>query len=544
MGAVTGQYTTQAIVGGFPAVAYYDVTNTTLKYVRANDALGTSWGPSVEVDLSGNNVGEYASMTVVNGRPAISYYDNSFNSLKYVRANDAAGTTWGSPNVIDAGGDLGLYTSLALINGKPAIAYYDVTNTSLKYINSNDINGQGWQGATTVDNLGDVGKYASLTAVNGFPAICYYGTTNTNLLYIRANDANGDTWGAQQVIDDAGSVGTFCNMKVVDGNPAISYCSFTGSDLKYIRSLDINGIYWGTSVLIDGSTMGEFNSLAVIKGHPAISYLKIPGDNLQYVRADDSTGTAWGPIQVLATAGLVGKYSDLLETSTSAGICYIDETKLWPMYIGGSTTCMPALVATAPFGCTSYTSPSGLYTYTQDGFYYDTLTTVNGCDSIFYMDVSIGFNISIALGVDEITSIFPGDSYQWLDCNNGYAAIAGAIGETFFPTVDGAYAVAVTQFGCLDTSSCLQINLVYVGLNQTDGEQLTLYPNPNNGLFAIDLSEQSEMIVTDALGKTMRKEQLKMGKNEINFAEQPQGIYFVSIRNNNAQKVLKMIVNE
>jgi hypothetical protein len=49
MGAVNGEYTTQAIVGGFPAVAYYDADNNTLRYVRANDALGTTWGPSVQV---------------------------------------------------------------------------------------------------------------------------------------------------------------------------------------------------------------------------------------------------------------------------------------------------------------------------------------------------------------------------------------------------------------------------------------------------------------------------------------------------------------
>ena len=35
-------------------------------------------------------------MAVVNGNPAISYYDNTNSDLKYVRASDTSGTSWGT----------------------------------------------------------------------------------------------------------------------------------------------------------------------------------------------------------------------------------------------------------------------------------------------------------------------------------------------------------------------------------------------------------------------------------------------------------------
>ncbi len=41
---------------------------------------------------AGTTVGQWTSLAVVNGRPAISYYDANNRDLKYVRASDADGT--------------------------------------------------------------------------------------------------------------------------------------------------------------------------------------------------------------------------------------------------------------------------------------------------------------------------------------------------------------------------------------------------------------------------------------------------------------------
>ena len=84
-------------------------------YVRANDANGTSWGTPVAVYTT-NNVGAYTSMAVVNGNPAISFYDFTNTDLYYVRATDADGTTWGSPVAAHTtSGAVGSYT-LSLIH--------------------------------------------------------------------------------------------------------------------------------------------------------------------------------------------------------------------------------------------------------------------------------------------------------------------------------------------------------------------------------------------------------------------------------------------
>ncbi len=73
------------------------------------------------------------SLAVVNGNPAISYYAAFNSNLKYVRALDASGTSWGAPQALDSTGFVGQYTSLTEVNGNPAISYYDSTNTNLKW---------------------------------------------------------------------------------------------------------------------------------------------------------------------------------------------------------------------------------------------------------------------------------------------------------------------------------------------------------------------------------------------------------------------------
>jgi uncharacterized delta-60 repeat protein len=91
-----GEEASAAVIDQYPAIAYYDLTNQDLKYVRALDARGTSWGPPVTVAGQGRT-GRNPSLDIINGNPAITYHDDSTGLLMYVRANDAQGVTWGTP---------------------------------------------------------------------------------------------------------------------------------------------------------------------------------------------------------------------------------------------------------------------------------------------------------------------------------------------------------------------------------------------------------------------------------------------------------------
>ena len=89
-----GYGTSLAVISGNPAISYVDLSNTALKYVRANNASGDTaaeWGLPVTVDSTGSIGG--GPLLEVNGFAAIAYYDITNGDLKYIRATAASGGT-------------------------------------------------------------------------------------------------------------------------------------------------------------------------------------------------------------------------------------------------------------------------------------------------------------------------------------------------------------------------------------------------------------------------------------------------------------------
>ncbi len=314
-----GQYTSLEIVNGNPAISYFDVFNNSLKYIRATNVAGNSWGPPVTF-YSGFG-GQYSSLQMVNGSPAISFYRLG---LKYLRATNTLGSSWGTVQGIDITGNVGQYTSLKIVNGKPAVSYVDATNGDLKYVCAAEASGMAWATSLSIDVAGYSGEYNSLQIVNGNPAISYLGSNN-GLKYVRALDASGTAWGAPISIDVTGIVGFSTSLQIVNGNPAISYYDYTNRDLKYVRATDASGTAWGTPISIDVTGyVGEFTSLQIVNGNPAISYYDGTNLDLKYVRATDASGTAWGTPLSIDVAGYVGQYTSLQIVNGNPAISYYD----------------------------------------------------------------------------------------------------------------------------------------------------------------------------------------------------------------------------
>jgi hypothetical protein len=313
-------------VNGNPAISYHDNTwgNEDLKFIRASDTSGTSWNAPVTVD-SAENVGDWTSLCVVNEHPAISYYDWGNKDLKYVRASDTSGTSWNTPVTVDSTGDVGDYGScLRVVNGNPAISYYDYTNGNLKYVRASNQNGGAWNTPLTFDSPGDDGMYSSLCLVDGNPAISYYAFGSGNLKYVRASDQNGTAWNTPLALDITGDVGEYSSLCLVDGNPAISYFDDTNDDLKYIRASDASGSSWNTPLTVDSSgEVGLHGScLCVVNDTPAISYYNWSNTHLMYIQASDATGSAWNTPLVVDSSNNVGEYSSMISYGGKAYIVY------------------------------------------------------------------------------------------------------------------------------------------------------------------------------------------------------------------------------
>ncbi|WP_330444512.1 fibronectin type III domain-containing protein [Flavobacterium sp. C4GT6] len=71
--------------------------------------------------------------------------------------------------------------------------------------------------------------------------------------------------------------------------------------------------------------------------------------------------------------------------------------------------------------------------------------------------VVIDNTITLESGVLTATEASEGVTYQWIDCDNEDIPIEGATTQAFTPTVNGNYAVVITNGGCSVQSDCTEV---------------------------------------------------------------------------------------
>lgn len=142
-----------------------------------------------------------------------------------------------------------------------------------------------------------------------------------------------------------------------------------------------------------------------------------------------------------------------------------------------------------------------------------------------------------------ITAYPAGLSYQWIDCSNN-TVIPNETSQTFTAQLNGSYAAIVTSGSCsVDTTACIQILSVGVK-NNAATELVSLYPNPNNGSFVVDVAtESADVQIVDLLGNQVYAATLKKGKENVTMPNVANGVYLVKVNSNQKQIVQRLIIN-
>ncbi len=173
---------------------------------------------------------------------------------------------------------------------------------------------------------------------------------------------------------------------------------------------------------------------------------------------------------------------------------------------------------------------------------YFTLPSAAGCDSVICLNLNIP-QIDASVSVSSY-GVFSSNqnlaSYQWLDCNNVFAALLGDTLQNFTPTINGDYAVAINVSGCVDTSSC--VNISNVSIEEIAGYNIKLYPNPNTGKFVLDLGnmQAAEVRILNTIGQEIFV--AHNIKNQYFNMDLQAGIYFMEIRSESVSKTIKFVV--
>ena len=182
------------------------------------------------------------------------------------------------------------------------------------------------------------------------------------------------------------------------------------------------------------------------------------------------------------------------------------------------------------------------------GFYYDSLATIDGCDSIIIQELIIyPIDLTVSQSNYQIISNQTNANYQWIDCSNGNVFISGASNQNFEVIADGDYAVIVTTANCSDTSECISVN--GVGIAAKEGKDfVSIYPNPTNDSFIVGLNdkvkENTNFIIYDIRGKVLKERTVLLKETTIDISHFSKGVYFLRIIEDGIEKGRVKIIKE
>jgi hypothetical protein len=110
------------------------------------------------------------------------------------------------------------------------------------------------------------------------------------------------------------------------------------------------------------------------------------------------------------------------------------------------------------------------------------------------------------------------------------------------PTISSVFTVTVSTIsGCLSTSTVLVNVNTCTSIEEDVFNLILLYPNPNNGLFTIELKEATQVMIINVLGDVLLNSTLDVGKQILDIKNHANGIYFVQLIKDGKQKTVKLI---
>jgi hypothetical protein len=211
-------------------------------------------------------------------------------------------------------------------------------------------------------------------------------------------------------------------------------------------------------------------------------------------------------------------------TGTNSALC--DSVATLNLTINNATTSSTDVTEcdTYNWNGTDYLT-SGTYTWIG--------TNAVSCDSVATLNLTINtVNVSTSF-IDDVTMTadVAGATYTWVDCNDNFSLIAGATSQTYEATINGDYAVIVTENGCSDTSVCMNVKAVGI-IENNFGTDIKVYPNPTSQDVTIDLGAEYsniEVRITNALGQIIDTKQIASSSTIDLTLDGARGTYILEI---------------
>jgi subtilisin-like proprotein convertase family protein len=391
--------------------------------------------------------------------------------------------------------------------------------------------------STDVGQTTDVASFTSTITIAGAGTISDVNVSSLDLSHPWVGDVRVELMSPLgtivSLIDRPGYTGTGfgCDEDDID----VSF-----DDAAASTAADLEGMCAGTSPTISGAfqsidALSNFNGESIT----GVWTLTVYDD---YTQDDDGTLNGWS--LELCTVPTNCNFPDIATISGGNSICEgatvtlsigsgnLNDAVDWNWYsgsCGGTLEGTGTSLAVSPLTSTSY------FVRGEGG------CVVPGACVQFDLAVT-NVDVSVTQMLPTITSNATGATYQWVDCDNGNAAIPGATNASYTPTANvGNYAVTVTQNGCTETSSCYSVD--QTGISELTANNVLVFPNPTSDKVSVTWDGSISYIeITDVRGRLLNRVEVSdVNETQLDVATYSSGIYLLHIVGDNGRTVIDLI---
>ncbi|MFO7369393.1 MAG: T9SS type A sorting domain-containing protein [Bacteroidales bacterium] len=268
-------------------------------------------------------------------------------------------------------------------------------------------------------------------------------------------------------------------------------------------------------------------------------------DSVMVFLAYPDVGVTWTD---MPANGCTGEFEDVVVRVQSLGTSNIGSTT--PIYVAcdvnGVRVTTESLIRNTNFspGASLELTLSGKITVTNSGSSEVRFYTVMPLDKRNENDTLVAiFDALPAPVIDfgDVNGELSADLPHTLDAGDGHKAYLwqdASTGQTFNVVQKGVYSVTVTGQNDCQTTKTVSVNMASA-MQELSGrpEDLTIFPNPNNGLFRIRIETEKpgdlDVKIVDGLGKVVYVQQMhseELEREQIDIQHLPRGLYHIVIR--------------
>ncbi len=405
----------------------------------------------------------------------------------------------------------------------------------------------------------------------------YYGGSTLEILNFCATDATGNVYLAGATNSSVTAIATLGSHQSVFGGDFDAFLvKFNSSGVRQWGTYYGDfGDEWGQACAIDaignvylaGFTTSSGTAIATLGSHqPAIG---LGGDYDAFLVKFNSSGVRqWGTY-----------YGEI--SSDSGNSCAVDATG--NVYLAGRTNSGSTGIAVATTGSHQSTIGGGydafLVKFNSSGvrqwgtFYggigYDEVAScsIDATNNI-YLTGRTSSSITAISSIGSHQSAYGGgtdDAFlvkfnssgvrQWgtyyggTGNDYGSSCAADPTGNVYLAGTTTSSVTSISTIGCHQSAFggnydafLVKFNeSASVGINEVITNSISIYPNPNNGVFTIELNETTQVIITNVLGHVLLNSTFEAGKQILDIKNNANGIYFVQLTQNGKQETIKLI---